>query len=815
MKSLARHGFTITIISVGLFGFVASGASGAGGAETPGATATPEVAVSASRIANAGLPDAGTSATAVSEANTVTSGAKTPVTTASTVVTISIDALSNRHPISPYVYGFAYPDSPADITSTGATEVRWGGDATSTYNWQLETDNSGADWYFEDFAASGFNNGADGSSTQFITEVKSAGANPLMTMVMLPWVAQSPETSTTQGGTDNYHWSYSVGTFGPQCSVDPYNTDAGDGLQTDCSTAVTTNSETSAYYPLLDDNSQSCASGTCVYRNAWAGALATAFGSAPHFYDMDNEIEIWGSTHRDVHPQPTAYDEMRDTFIAESRALKGWDPAAIRFGPITCCWWFYWNGANSNDKPAHAGIDFLPWWINEVYWQDQIAGTRSVDVLDLHAYPDTPNTSSYTLAQKRALALRIFRDYWDPTYVSVGSDIDQKWTTFIQPKKTIPFRIPRMRAIVNMIYPGTPLSFTEWNAAIAGESDFSTALGDADAYGIFGRERMYLASRWTAPVSTNPNYQALKLYRNYDGQHHTFESTSVADTNSANPNLFSSYAAIDATGTTMTVMVLNKTPGTTYAGQFAINGFAPAQVTTYTLSQKNPTTIVASAPQAWSSTMSFAPYSATLLVVTGSMSKMPEAEWDLNPDTTMVAADGTVTLAPKIVSGSGTVTLGPPTFDTGITVTVTQGTVTSNQNGAVTVTAATKPGFYRYTIPGTDSAGATQEQSGWIVVGNRAATLTKQGDGQTGAPGTNLSLSVTLKAGSSGGTAAGADVLFTASAGTLSSRTVTTNSSGNAAVVLTLPANAGLLQVTAEGPYGLGHPKVTFTLTVQ
>jgi len=806
MKSLARHGFTTAFISVALFAFVGSGSSGAGRAETPGAIATPQAEVAASRVATTGLPITGPSATTASGVNAAT---------ASTAVTISIDAMSNRHTISPYVYGFAYPNSPADIAGTGATEVRWGGDATSTYNWQLQTYNAGADWYFEDLAASGFNDGSDGSSTQFITDVKNAGANPLMTMVMLPWVAQSPETSTTQGGTDNYHWSYSIGTFGPQCSVDPYNADAGDGLQTDCSTAVTTNSQTSAYYPLLDDNSQSCASGNCVYRNTWAASLAAAFGSAPHFYDMDNEIEIWGSTHRDVHPQPTAYDEMRDTFIAESRALKGWDPAAIRFGPITCCWWFYWNGANNNDKAAHAGIDFLPWWINEVYWQDQIAGTRSVDVLDLHAYPDTPNTSGYTLAQKRALALRIFRDYWDPTYVSVGSDIDQKWTTFIQPKKTIPFRIPRMRAIVNMIYPGTPLSFTEWNAAIAGESDFSTALGDADAYGIFGRERMYLASRWTAPVSMNPNYQALKLYRNYDGQHHSFESTSVADTNSAMPNLFSSYAALDSTGTTMTVMVLNKAPGTTYAGQFAINGFTPAQVTKYMLSQKNPTTIVASTQQAWSSTMSFAPYSATLLVVTGSMANMPEAEWDLNPDTTMVAAGGTVILAPKIVSGWGTVTLGTPTFDTGITVTVTQGTVTSSQNGAVTTTAGTKPGFYRYTVPGTDSAGATQEQSGWIVVGNPPAKLTKQGDGQSGTPGTNVSLSVTLNPGSSGGNAAGADVLFTASAGTLSSRTVTTNSSGNAAVVLTLPANAGALQVTAEGPYGLGHPKVTFTVTVQ
>ena len=153
-------------------------------------------------------------------------------------------------PISPYVYGFSYPNSAADITDSGATEVRWGGDATSTYNWQLETYNSAADYYFEDYAAEGFNNGNDGSSTQFITDVKNAGGTPLMTMVMLPWVAQTAETSTTQGGKDNYHWSYSVASLGAQCSVDPYNPDAGDGLETDCSTPVTTNAVTSAYFPL-------------------------------------------------------------------------------------------------------------------------------------------------------------------------------------------------------------------------------------------------------------------------------------------------------------------------------------------------------------------------------------------------------------------------------------------------------------------------------------------------------------------------------------------------------------------------------------
>ena len=48
---------------------------------------------------------------------------------------MTIDALSNRHAISPYVYGVAYPNSAADITDSGATEVRWGGNATSRYNW--------------------------------------------------------------------------------------------------------------------------------------------------------------------------------------------------------------------------------------------------------------------------------------------------------------------------------------------------------------------------------------------------------------------------------------------------------------------------------------------------------------------------------------------------------------------------------------------------------------------------------------------------------------------------------------------------------
>jgi hypothetical protein len=581
-----------------------------------------------------------------------------------------------------------------------------------------------------------------------------------------------------------------------------------------------------------------------VNRQDWAAALASAFGSAQHFYDMDNETDIWGSTHRDVHPNPSGYEELRDTYITEARNLKTWDPAAVRLGPVSCCWWYYWNGANSNDKPAHGNIDLLPWWLNEVYWRDQIDGTRSVDLFDIHAYPDGPDTSSYTQAQEQALSLRIYRDYWDPTYVSESTGtINQIWATSIQPNRTIPFRIPRMRAIVNSIYPITPLAITEWSAAFAGESDFSTALADADAYGILGRERVYLASRWEAPVPSNPNYQALKLYRNYDGNHGTFGTTSVSATHSADPNLFSVYASLLGPGG-LTIVVVNKDPANAAQVTFTLNNFSPSTVTAYTLSQASPTKIVASSSQPWSATQTFQPYTATLLVVSGN-STSPAVEWILSPDALQVPANGSATIAPETYSAPGvSVTLTAAQFDQGSTcaqnggsLSITTAQFTWDAPGAITVTPGSAPGFCHFTVTGQDTSGVTTTQGGWIVVGNPAATLANSTSSASGTPGASVTLSVTLTPGSAissptctsaascGPTyAAGASILFTVDAGSLSGgvypataglqQIATADSNGVASVQLTLPATAGsAVHVTAEGPYALGHPVLTFTET--
>ncbi len=767
------------------------------------------------------------------------------VTQAATAVTVTINTLANRHEISSFVYG-GNISSAGNVADSGSTLNRWGGNASSTYNWILHAYNADADYYYEDFGESNAN-GNENDSVQFITDVKAAGGFPLTTMATLGWVAQSGETP---GANGNEHWSFSVAKFGAQCSVDPYNNDAGNGYVAgstgNCATSttpVTNLAQTEAYYPLVDTPNE-CPAGTvdgttCIDRETWATALAGAFGNSTcsipystitscHFYDMDNEVDIWGGTHRDVHPNGSGYDELANMFENEGSALKTWDPSAVRFGPVSCCWYFYWAAANGTDRPGHGGVDFLPWWLNQVKWMDTINGARTLDVFDIHAYAEA-NTSGFTNAQLQAAAASVYRDYWDPTYVSTAGDINQIYTTTVEPNYTIPFRIPRMKALVNEIYPGTPMSFTEWSAAFAGEQDFSAALGDAEAYGIFGREGLTFASRWGAPVSTNPNYQALKMYTNYDGAHHGFAAISVSDLNNANVNLFSSYAAVNAAGTQMTIMVLNEDPANPAQVTFNLSGFSPTTYTAYSITSTAATSIAASASTAWNATQTFAPYSITLLVVNGTEGSKPASEWVLNPDDLMVPATQTATLHPAIFGGSANVTLTSAVFDayegapacSSGTLTLTNATITPAQPGAITVTAGSTPGFCHYTVTGNDGT-ATETQGGWIVVGNPPATLTQGGNNQSANAGTALAnpLTVTLNPAGSGGTATGAGILFTTTAGTLSNGTTsgtsviaTTNTSGVASVTLTLPAAKGPVTVTAQDMMALGGTTVTFTAT--
>jgi hypothetical protein len=733
------------------------------------------------------------------------SAVETTAATPSTSVTVTVNTLAQRHAISTYIYGANFPPSEAYISTGGVALSRWGGNNSSRYNWKLNVTNLDNDWYFENYTWGGTGIAEPGSAS-FISSAVAAGGSPIMTIPMLPWVAK-----------DSTSDSFSVRKYGAQCSTDTYRPDAGNGVKTDCSTLVTGNNPTDADVSLLDSPSASDPAGS-VYRNQWIEAIAPSYGKQPHFYQLDNEPEIWSGTHRDVHPAPAGYDELAADIVKEGHAVKSFDSSAYRFAPVFDSWWFYWNGANSNDKAAHGGLDFLPWLVNEILFNDVVAGTRSFEVFDVHAYFNGPSTSGMTTAQIQAAALRETRDWWDSTYVSESGTVNQQWATSLEPDRTVAFVIPRMRAIANSIYPGSPVSFTEWNGALAGESDFSTALVDADAYGILGRERIWGAARWGAAAQTDPAYQALLLYRNADGKHNGFGTESVSATNNASANLFSTYAATDAAGDTLTLMVVNKDPANQAAVTFNLAGFTPSTMKTYTLSQAKPTTIVAGASVPWTAAQTFAPYSATLIVAAGKSTKTVAENWDLNPDVLLVPTSGSAIIAPKITTGTGDVTLTSAAGTGGVTLAITNPTVSPAANGKITIKAPATAGLYSYTVTGEDSGGTSQTESGWVLATVPAATLTKTGDKQTGKVGTKITLTATYVPGaasSTGATAGGVDLLFGTTAGTLSQRIVRTTSTGAATLTLTLPSKPGAVTVTVTGPVFWGTPTAAFTETAQ
>jgi hypothetical protein len=746
-----------------------------------------------------------------------------------TAVTVAIDTTANRHVIPPAVYGYNFPASADYVKMVPGALVRWGGNASSRYNWTNESTNAANDWYFQNRTFQSTTSSLYDSAAGFVSDVIANGGQPITTLPMLNWVAKDSLYTS---------YSFSVATYGAQCAVNPYLADDGNGIKSDCKTDLTADPTTTSV-PFKDTASSSDTTGT-VYRDEFVKtSLAPAFNTsttAAHFYNMDNEMDIWGSTHRDVHPDAAGYDELVSTYVDVATKLRTWDPKAIPFGPVTCAWWFYWNGANSADKAAHGGLDFLPFWLNQVYFNDKANGlaygSGALGVFDVHAYPDGPSTSGYTAAQLQALATRISRDYWDPSYVSESGVIDQSWATQLQPNKTIPFRLPRLRALAASIEPTMPVSVTEWNAAEAGESDFSTALFDADTYGIIGREGLAAASRWTAAATTTPAFHALMLYTNPTETSGAsigtgFQNISVKTTNNGSANTFSSFASVNAAGDTLSIIVVNKDTTNTANVTFNLTGFTPSTMTLYKLASTSSTAVTTTASSSWESTQSFAPYSITLIVAKGT-GTATGAEWAINPDDLAVSAGSSVTLHPALTSSTGSLTLTGATMDSeavasysGTTMTVATAAVTTGLTdstgwGKLTFTAPSNPGFYRINVTGQDSAGVTQTQQGWLVVGNSAASLSKtSGDAQTGATGSTVTLTATFVPGSSGASAGGVSILFTTTAGSLSQAIVTTDSTGAASTTLTLPATAGTVTVTAEAPIPWGHPVVTFTETAQ
>jgi hypothetical protein len=541
----------------------------------------------------------------------VATGAATPTAIPPGVgPALSVDGASGRHAISPLIYGMNFADE-ALASELRLPVRRWGGNSTTRYNWQTDTTTRAGDWYFENIPEDNTNSAAlpDGSSSdQFVEQDRRTGTATIMTITLIGW---TPKARARACG-------FSVARYGAQQSTDPWAGDCGNGVRAN-GTEITGNDPT--------DTSSAI---TPAFVQTWITHLSGKYGSAAaggvRFYNLDNEPMLWPDTHRDVHPAPTSYDEMRDRTYAYAAAVKAIDPAAQTLGPVVWGWTAYfwsaldWSAGGAwwdspQDRLAHGNVPFVEWYLQQMRTYEQAHGVRILDYLDVHNYPQAAGVTLSPAgdAATQALRLRSTRSLWDSTYV------DESW---IGEAVNL---IPRMHQWIDANYPGTQLAVTEYNWGAL--DHINGALAQADVLGIFGREGLDLATLWDPPSASQPGAFAFRMFRNYDGAGGEFGDVEL-QARSADQERLAIYAAQRSGDGALTTMVINKTNQSLTDDVALANLATGARAEAYRYSSANLNAIerLADLPVvAGDISATFAPNSITLLVVASDVTPIPPA----------------------------------------------------------------------------------------------------------------------------------------------------------------------------------------------
>jgi hypothetical protein len=471
--------------------------------------------------------------------------------------------------ISPLVYGLSGA-TPEVIADLNPALVSWGGNPNTRYNWRLGNAwNAASDWVYLNTNYE-YNVEAMGVAAHenFLRGAQEADAAVRLAVPTMGWVAKDTQS----------------------CSFPQPDGNCGNAAGATCRSPGA----------IADPEQTSVRSTSDDIREMIAEMVAAGYPMA--FIAMDNEPELWGFTHYDVHPECTTYQEILDKYLEYASAVREVAPDSAITGPVTCCWEFYWHSAaGSRDEALHDNVPFLEWFLREVRAHDEAAGMRTLDVLDIHYYPEglyNDNADEETAARR----LRSTRSLWDTEYT------DESW---INDRVAL---IPRMQALIAEHYPGTKLGISEWNWGA--DSTMNGALAAADVLGILGREDVHMAAYWRYPAADSPTYKVFQLYTNYDGEGSRFDGTALA-TSSADPERVTAYAALAEDGETLRIMLINKQPATEMPLRVITENFpAGAEATRYTLDEGG-----------WNETqeevangrltLTLPAYSATLLVLPG------------------------------------------------------------------------------------------------------------------------------------------------------------------------------------------------------
>jgi hypothetical protein len=460
-----------------------------------------------------------------------------------TPLTFTVDVAKDNHAISPYIYCQSAwtlsSDEASKLAETnGLRLIRDGGNRFSAYNWENNASNAGTDYQFQNDA--------------FLSSSATPGA------------AFEGLLATADSGTVAALVTGQLGDYvAADKSSDGDVTKVADYLSTRFKKNVFTKTGGLANPPDTSDDS--------VYQNELLGWIQASHAKAKVLISLDNEPDLWGSTHKEIWPTPPTYDDFIKRNIDYGKMAKKQFPSAEVVGFAS----FGWYGWRTFVGGYTAG-DFLDYYLDQMKAAETSAGTRVIDYVDLHWYPEargvasdvnTRITAGGTSAAEVAARLQAPRSLWDPSYVETSWIADDLKKAEPDSKGAVNL-LPRLKKQIAAHYPNTKLAFGEWN--YGGDAHITGAIATADVLGIFGRESVDLACNYYATPDAVFRDGAFQVFGNYDGKGARFGNTSVS-ANASDPVQSSIYAAKDKDNAQRLTMVVINKDSAAHVAQVSIN----------------------------------------------------------------------------------------------------------------------------------------------------------------------------------------------------------------------------------------------------
>jgi fibronectin type 3 domain-containing protein len=485
----------------------------------------------ATHISDTGLTNGTTYFYVVSASNSSGEGANSAQVSATPAnvqadVTVTVDP-TKTHAISPWIYGInSYSSIP---NAPNFTMDRMGGNRWTAYNWETNASNAGSDFNYQndDFLSS---SSIPGEAVRPVIEAdQNAGMASLMTVQLQGLVA----------GDES----------GPVSVANPPDLTRFKRLGFKKSLIVSTP------FTLTPPTTDSI-----VYMDEFVWAMDQKFPGMgifganpahPTFISLDNEPELWNSTHLEVQDTTPADSGSYITkTINLTKAIKDQFPNAVIFGPVHYGFQgiYNWQGELS---ATPNGADWFPdLYLPALKSASNTYGRPLVDVYDFHWYAEDydsngtriTNLSGTNLTDAQVqLIVQSPRNLWDPTFTD--SSNSNRWINSELGNAPINI-LGRLQSKINSEFPGMKMAITEYESG--GWNHIAGTIAQADNLGIFGSQGLFAASFWPPSGTYDYALAGFRAFRGFDGANANFGDTSLQATSSNVQNVVV-YASTDST----------------------------------------------------------------------------------------------------------------------------------------------------------------------------------------------------------------------------------------------------------------------------